>query len=207
MALDKVDEAIDAAQNGLHVEAQNSSLKTILHSATKRKAHLVEIERARKERKEQLRLQQATIRMALKQRKIPTSTSERPPEVPEAAIALGDALNPSSALSFPVMLLYPAHAQTDFIKAFHETESIGEHLAYILPLPWDEQHEYTRENVECYMGTIEGGLIKAGKKLSLLKLLSSGKLEVADGLVRINVVPKDRAAQWISEFQLRRGKQ
>jgi len=207
LALDKVDEAIDAAQNGLHVQAQNSALKVVLDSATKRKAHLAEVERARKEREEQLRLQQATIRMALKHRNIPTRTSDRPPEVPEAAIALEDALDPSSALSFPVMLLYPAHAQTDFIKAFHETESIAQHLAYILPLPWDEQREYALENVECYMETIEGGLIKAGKKLSLLELLRSGKLEVADGLVRINVVPKDRAAQWISEFMLRRGKQ
>jgi hypothetical protein len=57
------------------------------------------------------------------------------------------------------------------------------------------------------METIEGGLIKAGKRLSLLKLLSSGKLEVADDLVRVSVVPKNKAAEWIEEFNKRRGKQ
>lgn len=127
--------------------------------------------------------------------------------MPEAAITLENPLDSSSTLSFPVILLYPAHAQTDFIKQFQESESLSEHLSYILPLPWDEEHEYTLDSVECYMETIEGGLIKAGKKLTLLKLLSSRKLEVLDGLVRVNVVPKTKASQWIQEFKTRRGKQ
>lgn len=104
------------------------------------------------------------------------------------------------------MLLYPVHAQTDFIQAFREDESIADHLAYILPLPWDEEGEYSLEGVECYMETAEGGLIKAGKKLSLLKLLSSGKVEVLDGLVKILVVPKGKAGGWIEDFKKRRGK-
>jgi hypothetical protein len=50
-------------------------------------------------------------------------------------------------------------------------------------------------------------LIKAGKKLSLIKLLGSGKVEIVDGLVRIYVVPKARSGEWIAEFKARRGKQ
>lgn len=207
LVLDKVDEAIDASQSGLRYEPQNSALKTLLAKAVKRKDHLAELEKTRREREDRIRMEKGNVRLALKQRKIPTRTTDRPPEMPDATIALEDPSESSSTLSFPVILLYPVHAQTDFIKQFHETESLNEHLSYILPAPWDVEHEYTLEKVECYMETIEGGLIKAGKKLSLLKLLSSGKMEVVDGLVRVNVVPKGKAAQWIEEFKIRRGKQ
>lgn len=118
---------------------------------------------------------------------------------------VGDA---ASSLRFPVLFLYPLHAQTDFVKAVEEGESVGTHLEYLLPVPWDERGEYAGvEGVECYMETSVGGLIKVGKKLGLGKVLGSGKVEVVDGLVRVYVVPKARATEWIDEFKRRRGKQ
>ena len=207
LALDKVEEALDACQSGLRYESQNTALKTLQTKIEQRKGHLVKLEQTRREREERTRTEQATLRLALKNRKIVTRSTEKPPEMPEASIALEDPLDASSTLSFPVMFLYPVHAQTDFIKKFQEDESLDDHLSYILPMPWDEDGEYSPSNVECYMETIEGGLIKAGKKLSLLKLLSSGKLEVTDGLVKVSVVPKKKAAEWIEDFKKRRGKQ
>jgi hypothetical protein len=114
-------------------------------------------------------------------------------------------MDPSSPLSFPVLLLYPAHSQSDFIKAFNEHQTLPEHLDYIFPLPWDEEHEYTVDGVEAYMETSAGGLIKVGKKMELHKVLGSGKVVVSDGLVRMSVVPKGRSAAWIEEFKKRRG--
>lgn len=130
-----------------------------------------------------------------------------PPEMEDARIQLEEPGDAGSEVRFPVLFLYPLHAQTDFIKAVGEGESVLQHLEYILPLPWDERGEYRVEDVECYMETSVGGLIKVGKKLALVKLLRSGKVEVVDGLVRIYVVPKARAAEWIEEFKKRRGKQ
>ena len=124
----------------------------------------------------------------------------------DAAIKLAQALDASSELTFPVLLLYPAHSQTDFIKACSEKENLEQHLEYIFPLPWDEGREYTVDNVEAYMETAAGGLIKAGKKMALGKILGSGKVEVTDGLVRISVLPKSRAADWIEEFKRRKPK-
>ena len=132
--------------------------------------------------------------------------TDQPPDLEDAAIKLADAMDPSSTLTFPVILLYPTHSQSDFIKAFSEKEKLEQHLDYIFPLPWDEQHEYRIDNVEAYMETSAGGLIKVGKKMSLGKVLGSGKTEIVDGLVRISVLPKDRAADWIEEFKKRRGK-
>lgn len=119
---------------------------------------------------------------------------------------LENALDPSSTLSFPVILLYPTHSQSDFIKACSEKEKLAEHLDYIFPLPWDEKHEFTPESVEAYMETSAGGLIKVGKKMSLGKVLGSGKPEIIDGLVTISVVPKALSAGWIEEFKKRKGK-
>lgn len=205
-ALDKIDEAIDACQSGLKYEPHNTALKNLLSKTEQRRDHLAKLEHARREREERTRMEQATLQLALKNRKIMTRTTDRPPEMPEATIALEDPSDATSTLSFPVMFLYPVHAQTDFIKKFQENECLNDHLSYILPVPWDEAGEYTSTDVECYMETIEGGLIKAGKKLSLLKLLSSGKLEVTDGLVKVSVVPKNNAAEWIEDFKKRRGK-
>jgi hypothetical protein len=206
LALDKVNEALDACQSGLTYEPQNAALASLLTKAEARKARLEELDRTRLERDKRHQLEQETLRIALKARNIPTRNTDRPPEMPEAAVALDDPLDASSTLKFPLMFLYPMHSQTDFIQAFPETDSIGQHLNYILPLPWDDGSEYSPDTVECYMETIEGGLVKAGKKLPLLKLLSSGKVEVVDGLVRVMVVPEYNAKTWIEDFKKRRGK-
>ena len=116
-----------------------------------------------------------------------------------------DALSPESTIHFPVILLYPMHAQSDFIKAFAETDSVSMHLDYIFPLPWDEKHEYRANNVELYMETAKGGLIKVGKNVSLLETLT-GDVEVVDELVRINVVPKSLSGKWIEELRVRKSK-
>lgn len=179
----------------------------MLSKAERRRDHLAGLEQARKKRDERIAREQATLRLALKSRNVMTRTTTNAPNMEDATISLADPLDAKSTLSFPVMLLYPLHAQSDMIKAFAEDESLGQHLEYILPTPWDEAHDYTLEGIECYMETAQGGLVKAGKNLSLLKLLGSGKVEVVDGLMNVSIVPKAKASQWIEEFKKRRGKQ
>lgn len=206
LALDKIAEALDACQSGLRFESVNSVLKVLLAKIEKRRDHLAELEQVRREREERIASEKATLRLAHKQRNIVTRETDKKPDMEDAAVALADPLDATSTLSFPVILLYPLHAQSDFVKVFAEEETLAQHLEYILPTPWDGGHEYTPQSVECYMETVQGGLIKAGKNLSLLKILGSGKVEVVDGFVKVNVVPKTKAAQWIEEFKLRRGR-
>ena len=61
-------------------------------------------------------------------------------------------------------------------------------------------------SVDCYMDTVTGGMMKVGKKLKLLEVLSNGKTEVVDGLVRIYVVPTSMASQWIAEVKKKKGR-
>jgi hypothetical protein len=165
------------------------------------------LDKARRDRETKAAQEKATLKQAFKQRNIVTRETLSPPDMEDAAVSLSDASDPSSSLSFPVILLYPLAAQSDFIKAVAETETLAQHLEYILPTPWDEAHEYTAAGVECYIETASSGLIKAGKAVTIAKLLGSGKVEVIDGLVKVNVVPKAKAAVWIEEFKRRRGKQ
>ncbi len=163
------------------------------------------IAQKRKTEQDKANREKQTLIAALRAREIKIRSTDKPPDLEDAVIHLTpDPLSPESHVVFPAVLLYPLHAQSDFIKAFHETETISDHLKYIFPLPWDAAKEYTIRTVDCYMETITGGLIKAGKKLSLLKILSSGKVEVVDGLVKINVVPAAKASKWVDEMKNRR---
>lgn len=109
---------------------------------------------------------------------------------------------------FPLLLLYPLHAQSDFIKAFPETDTLAQHLKYIFPLPWDQAAEYRPTKVELYAETGKegGGLVKVGRNVQLLAWVGGGKVVLVDGVVRVNVLLKGKAAGWIEEVKARAGK-
>lgn len=204
LALDKIPEAEDACSRGLEIDSTNTALKTLQSTIQKRKQHLEEVEQKRREREERAAAEKANLALALKARGIKTRKTDAAPDTEDAVLRLENPLAPHSTLIVPVLFLYPLHAQSDFIKAFEEAQTLNDHLEYVLPLPWDEAHEYASPDaVECYIETTSGGLIKAGKKLQLLKILASGKVEIVDGLLRVYVVPKASATSWAQEFKAR----
>lgn len=206
LALDRIPEAEDACARGREVEPGNAALAALGAKISARKELLEEREREKRAREERERAEDLALKRALKGRNYTVRSTDKAPNMEDAAMRLENPLDSSSALALPVLLLYPLHAQSDFIKAFDESHSLGQHLEYIFEesLPWDEQHEYSQDGVECYIETIAGGLIKAGKKLPISKILGSGKVEIVDGLVRVYVVPKARAQEWIEDFKTKR---
>ncbi|KAH9841252.1 tpr repeat protein [Teratosphaeria destructans] len=206
LALDKTDEAIDACRTALLYDPNNAALKSLLDRTQQRKHRLTLQAQERNARIVADRERDTNLQAALRKRNILTRETSATPDMGDAVISLTDPKNINSTLTFPVILLYPLAAQSDFIKAIAEDESLADHLEYTLPVPWDESSEYCKDGVECYMETAAGGLIKAGKNLSLGKLLGSGKVEVVDGLVRISVVPRAKASTWIQEWKKRNGK-
>lgn len=202
-ALDKLAEASDACTHGLTIDAKNTALKDLSMKITARAMQVKAEDDRKRKQAVMLQRQKYTLATALKARDIKTRKSAQPPEMEDATIHLApDPLSAESTLHFPVILLYPMHAQSDFIKSFAETDTVSMHLDYIFPLPWDEKHEYLANQVELYMETASGGLVKVGKNASLLKTLSSD-VEIVDELVRINVVPKGLSRQWVDEMRQR----
>ena len=206
-ALDKLAEASDACARGSTFDTSNAALKTLATKIEARQTSLRAMEQKKQEREQRAQKERFMLNAALRARNIRTRSSAQPPDLEDASIHLSpDPIAPTSTLIFPVVLLYPLHLQSDFVKAFPETDTVPTHLEYIFPLPWDERHEYTLGSVEFYMETSSGGLVKVGKKVSLGKVLGSPGVEVVDGIVRINVLLKARAAGWIEEMKARKGK-
>lgn len=205
LALDKIAEADDSCARGLAIDPENKALKVVAKEIVKKHEIVVARKKKEMERAQRKRLEEVTLRAALKARGIKIKKTAQPPEMEDAKIELvPDPVDPMSTLTFPTVLLYPLHLESDFIKAFNETEPLGHHLGYILPVPWDKSGEYIPSGVECYMETISGGLIKVGHKVTLLKVLSTGNVEVVDEVVKIFVVPKAKAAAWIQDFKAKK---
>lgn len=205
--MNKLPEALDASTNGLNFDPANKPLQTLKAKIETQQKQAAEIAAARRKRHEREAKEKATLALAFKSRTIATKSTSEPPDLEDARPALSEPLDATSTLCLPVLFLYPLHGQSDFIKSIPETESLGQHLEYILPVPWDEKSEYSVQGVECFFETVDGGLVKVGKKVALSRGLSGGKVQVADGLVRVQVVPKARMGEYVEEVKRRRGKQ
>jgi tetratricopeptide (TPR) repeat protein len=202
LALDKIVEADDACARGLALDLENKALRGVANEIIKKNEKVLEKRKKEIERDVRRRTEVATLKAALKARNITTRKSAQPPEMEDAKVELTpDPVDPASSLSFPTVLLYPLRLESDFIKSFNEMQTLGDHLSYILPVPWDTKGEYTPAGVECYMETLTGGLIKVGRKVTLLKVLSEGNVEVVDDVVKIFVVPKAHAEEWVKDFK------
>ncbi|KAL9043464.1 MAG: hypothetical protein Q9214_003353 [Letrouitia sp. 1 TL-2023] len=151
-----------------------------------------------------------TLHAALLARGIKTRSTPKPPDLEDATVHLSpDPVDPSSELRFPVLFLYPLHGQSDFIKSVSEKEVLGVFWEEeILPLPWDERAEYRAKEVEMYAEKESSGtgMVKVGRKATVLGFLGDGKVEVVDGMVRMFVVPKTRAGEWVESMKVRAGK-
>ncbi|CAG8023665.1 unnamed protein product [Penicillium salamii] len=203
--LDKIAEAEDSVARGLAIDPESKALQEQSKKLAERKAHLERVAARKRAEEELLRKQLTMLSTALKARQIRTRKTEQPPDMEDAKIRLvPDPLSPESTVEFPAVFLYPMDAQSDFIKSFSEMNTISDHLEYIFPLPWDTKKEYTVGGVECFMQTVSGGLIKAGKNLPLLQILTGGKVEVVDELVSIHIVPISKTGKFIAEMKARK---
>lgn len=203
IAVDRLDEAQDVLERGLLLDPENVGLKQQLAALEKKLKAALDKRQREDERRHKESTEARNIVLALSQRNIIVTKSSRPPDAGDGKICLSDPADSMSALVFPTVFLYPLAYQSDFLAAFAEVYTIQSQLDIILeqPPPWDERRQYTPKNVECYMETKTGGLIKLGKKAELGAALGSGKVEVKDGIVRIFVLPKSESAAWIEQFK------
>ncbi|KAK8931931.1 hypothetical protein H634G_04435 [Metarhizium anisopliae BRIP 53293] len=202
LAVGRVEEADDVCARGLSLDPDNRGLKEVAGRIVKRAGELDAKNKRDAERRALLKRRETLLRAALKARGIPTRTTAQPPEMGDTKLELvPDPDDPRSSLAFPTVLLYPEHLESDFIKAFNETQTLEDHLSYVFPLPWDKEGVYTAAGVTCYVETMEGGVLKMGKRVPLLKVLGTGKVEVVDEVVRIFVLPNDKADAWVNKFK------
>lgn len=208
LAVGRVEEADDACAGGLSVDADNAALRAVGREIVARAEEQSRKIEAENRARYAVQRRAAFLHAALKARGIKVRRSNRPPDMGDARLELvPDPEDAKSTLSFPTVILYPTHLESDFIKAFNEKEALMQHFGYVFPLPWDKEGEYSASNVECFMETMTGGLVKVGKKVQLGKVLCLDSVEVVDGVVKIFVVPKAKAETWVKEFKAAKEKE
>ncbi|KAF4513572.1 hypothetical protein G6O67_000827 [Ophiocordyceps sinensis] len=207
LAVDRVAEADDVCARGLALDGENAALAAAAADIAARARELDARRRRNEERAARDARRAALVAAALAARNIPTrSTGQAPSDMGDTRLALvPDPDDARSTLSFPAVLLYPLRLESDLVQAFNETHSLGDHLAYMLPPPWDAGGEYAAPDaVSCYVETRAGGLLKMGKRVPLLKVLATGQVEVVDEVLRIFVVPVAEAEGWVAKFKAQR---
>jgi len=204
--LNKIVEAEDSCQRGLEIDATNAALLDLFKNIRTRKARLEAEDQTRKSREERKKLEEETLAHALKARKIKCKSGSKNLNPDDGSITLSNPINAASTLKIPVMFLYPIHGKTDYIQQFGEDESIEQHLDYILPLPWDDNGQYTFESVDVYVETIHGGLMKAGKKMALLRIITADSIVLDNYMLQFYVVPQDQAQTWIAEYKAKQNR-
>lgn len=172
------------------------SQKQIADSKTRKR----EVEKSKKERED------FTLKAALASRNIRVKGSANAPDLEDARIHLSpNPMDAKSTLVFPVVFLYPMHAQSDMVKQIAEKDPIIDHLSYLFPLPWDTEQVYRVDSVECHMDSTSGGMVKIKEKETLVHALRMEETQViVDGLVRIHVVPRSLSQQWEVERNKRK---
>ncbi|ROT40593.1 TPR-like protein [Sodiomyces alkalinus F11] len=205
LAVGRLDEAEDACAHGLRVDGANSALRKAAADIAAAKANAEAQRRAEEERKARQRRKAATLRAALAARNVRTRSTGADPEMGDARVKLvPDEEDPRSSLVVPVVVLYPLELESDFVAAFGEADSLGDHLGYMLPPPWDGKGGYASvDRVECFVEKMGGGLVKWGKRVPLLKLLGTGNVEIVDDVLKVFVLPKEKAASWVEDYKSR----
>lgn len=161
-------EAVNWCDEGLQIDAKEKKLLEVRAKADKlKRTEQRDMRKAKlKEKKEQT--QNEALLQAVKARNIrlvseavtqdEDSASEGPGEIfldglsSENPYGARLSLDDQGRLSWPVLLLYPEHAQSDFISAFHEDSRFIDHLMVMFgeTPSWDLEHKYCPANLEVY---------------------------------------------------------
>lgn len=235
--------ALDACEKGLNLSSSSNtepdpSLLALKHKITIAIAKEEAKISAAREKAKKEQMEKQTLAMALKKRGIQLMTSsgaegnnghnqqqqQTPPDLEDATIQLEDPLDAESPLSFPLLLLFPLAAQSDFVKSVVEDTLLQEVLEMVLPPPWDVDQNHDGPGgglynvpaaVEVYAerrsssggGGEKRGLVKLGRKMTVGKVLATGGVEIQDGMMKVFVVPKgEKAAAWVEQMKVRMGR-
>ncbi|KAL8834378.1 MAG: hypothetical protein Q9176_007515, partial [Flavoplaca citrina] len=203
LALNKHTLALDTCDRGLALTSPSPSSPT-LASTTKYSAEhtafqtlksrilstqhaAYEHEQKRTAAEQKKKREELTLNTALSARGIKMRWTGKQPDLEDARIHLEpDPSDPASEIHFPLLVLYPLHQQSDFLKSVAETSSFGDVLHTVLDvggslgagagaeggLHWDTAHEYSVDDVEVFMETVTGGMVKVGRKKRVLDVLA-----------------------------------
>lgn len=206
--VDRYEEAKQILGYGLTLDPQNASMKEVLENVISKEDKLRVARELKQKELEYEQMKKDVLSNSIKLRHYTLLKTNSPGEyLKDAQIRLEDEKDHESQLIMPMMILYPTIDEFDFVAEVSELSTPIEILELILDRPkeWfdNPKHQnFTVKKLECYMETESGGLIKVGKKIGLNNALlnQSPKVPLFDNSLRIFVVPKADAPEWLSTW-------
>lgn len=204
----KYEEAIEILKYGLTLDQDNLALKGLLKKIEDKLIRLAEIEAKRLKLQKEKELVELNLAQAIVRRQMTLINTSKPIELLEnSKLKLEDPKDQESQLIFPALVLYPTTDEFDFVAEISELTTAYELMELVMSRPdsyfQDPKHQNFRPNkLQLYMETINGGLIKVGKKVPLNECLMnpSVKVPIFDNALRIYFVPKVDAESWLKTW-------
>ncbi|EOR04963.1 Hsp70/Hsp90 co-chaperone CNS1 [Wallemia ichthyophaga EXF-994] len=207
-ALERFDEATDAANHVLLLDSENKQAQVLLqHINTKHQSQLrrkIEISESQRRKHESVNALRDAIELSgvvikgdifkrdhpvkFDKNYLPESSKDSIPLFPPN---IWSAPSPTTPIEFPANILYPVSPvgpMAEHIAGFSTLSTFNDQLHPMLnpPPPWDQTGEYSGQAaVSVYVATNQAKLLKVGMGLTLSKVLaaaSKGKSAQQDGV-------------------------
>ncbi|KAH3683121.1 hypothetical protein WICPIJ_005904 [Wickerhamomyces pijperi] len=207
-ALEKFEEAKEALEFGLKFDAENKASLDLLTKISKREEEIKAIAE-KKEQERQTKERIATnLQTAIQLRNYTNINTKNPADLlKDSPIHLEDPEDIESQLILPATIIYPSTSEFDFIATISELTTAEEIIEMVLDRPqeWheDPKHKnFTLKEMQAYMESESGGLIKIGKKATLMKALATPKpiIPLLDNSIRLYLIPKVDAESWLGTW-------
>lgn len=207
-AVERYEEAKEILKYGLTVDPENKQVQELLAQVIS-KENKIKLAKQAKEREIKLaEMKKSILTDAIKLRHIQILKTISPPDMLEQSeIKLEDEKDYESQLLFPAIVLYPTVDELDYVAQISELTTPGEIIDMVMDRPkeWFQKpgHEnLLPKNLQCFMETESGGLVKVGKKAPVNNALMSDKAKAPlfDNALRIYLVPKQESQEWISNW-------
>ncbi|KAM3126334.1 hypothetical protein CJJ07_005558 [Candidozyma auris] len=207
-AVNRYQEAKEILRYGLTKDPENQPMKDTFKNIEEKEQQVKAAIERKEEKAARKKEEERTLDKAIELRRIKILKSPRPPALLEdTKMKLEDPLDMESQLILPAMILYPTTDEFDFVAEVSESSAPIDVLTLLMdrPAEWfdDPKHEnFSVKNLECYMETLSGGLIKVGKKSPIANAIMAdgAKAPLFDNGLRLYVVPKQESSEWIKTW-------
>lgn len=208
-AIDLFDEAKITLDFALSIDSDNLAVKKLYKQIETKLKDIERRKQAKLAKEKELAEIQQKLYEALKLRGITTVQSSYGNDtIGDAKMHLEDPKDVETQIILPTMVLYPTLDEFDVVSEVSELTTPYELMEMIFgdrPASFFEDGKHTNfkpKRLEAYMETLDGGLVKIGKKIAFNEALmcQNPKIPLFDNILRVYFVPKDDSASWLKTW-------
>lgn len=206
--LDRIDDSRQTIHFALQLDSQNKTLRLLREAVERRDEQLQKKQYETEKRERYLENVQQLLKDSILLRNIKNISTRHPSQLlRDATIHLEDETDFESQLIYPAIVMYPTTNEFDFVATVGELTPVQDMIEVLTdrPIEWFniKGHEnFTSKQLQVYMETETGGLVKAGKKLTFHDILkrNTPKVPLFDYALKLYLVPKSDSQKWLETW-------